>query len=146
MRECLRKISQRIASFRIDFFGEETDVVGKSKDRFVNFMRFVRSAPMAEKFCFPKTAQAERAFPSIFTLLVAMHYPQSRYESLTNARVTLLHPIRGGVFKAVVREKENAGIDNIVATRLRVGPKLFAPSMLFYFTPNRGALFSKFIN
>jgi hypothetical protein len=60
--------------------------------------------------------------------------------------MTLLHPVRGSVFKAVVREKENARIDNIVATRLRVGPKLFAASTLFYFTPNRGALFSKFIN
>ncbi len=73
MRERLRKISQRIASFRIDFFGEETDVVGKSEDRFVNFMRFVRSSAMSEKICFPKTAKGERAFPSIFTLLVTMH-------------------------------------------------------------------------
>src|SRR5881628_3730759 len=91
MRECLRKISERVASLGIDLFREKIDIVRKLERRFENFVRFIKSTTAREKIDFPKTAKRERAFMSIFALLVAMNESQPRHESISNAAVSFLH-------------------------------------------------------
>ena len=84
MGERLRKISQSIAGFGIDFFREKIHIIGETERGLVNLVRFFQSATSREKIRFPKTAKRERAFVSIFALLVAMHQSRSRNKAFAN--------------------------------------------------------------
>src|SRR2546430_2366816 len=88
MGERLRKISKRVTGFRIDLFAEKIDIVRESERCLVNFVRFFQFPAPRHKIRLPKTAERERAFLSMFALLVAMHKSQSGNESLANTRVS----------------------------------------------------------
>ena len=93
MGERLRKISQSIAGFGIDLFREKIHIIGETERGLVNLVRFFQSATSREKIRFPKTAKRERAFVSIFALLVAMDQSDSRNEPFANPCVSFLHSL-----------------------------------------------------
>ena len=93
MSEGLRKISERVTGLRINFFREKIDIVRETQGRFVNFVRFIQLSAAGEKIRFPKTAKRERAFMSIFALLVAMDQSDSRNEPFANPGMSFLHSL-----------------------------------------------------
>src|SRR6266699_2190808 len=73
VRESLGKIAQRVACFRVDFFGEKTDVVGVGERCFENFARFAQISAAGQEVDFPKTANRKGTFMSTFAMVVAIN-------------------------------------------------------------------------
>src|SRR5256885_17033906 len=82
MSECLREISECFTRFGIDLFRKKIEIVRETQCRLIKLVRLVEPSAACEKINFPETAKRERAFPSIFALLLAMNEPNPRYESL----------------------------------------------------------------
>src|ERR1043166_1656760 len=104
MCERLRKISELLTSFRIDLLSKKVDIVRVTEPSFKNFARLWKLSTARQKICFPKTAQRERAFVSIFTLLISIEQSGTRRECSSNSIVGLLHPTRFCICETVVGE------------------------------------------
>src|ERR1043166_8415776 len=100
----LGKVSECVTSFRVDLLCKEIDIVCVTEPSLKGFAGLWKFSAARQKICFPKTAQRECAFVSIFAPLISIQQSRARRERSSNSLMRPLHPIRFWICKIVVGE------------------------------------------